>query len=465
MDIQAFRDLRTPAGRQALEAAARSDVTENGLLATASRLREEYPAELVSAALTQVRLRARARAKFGADAAAMYFTQAGLEQSTRASVADHRARRFAAYLGATGNTASGNGPSGNGPSGNGAGSSPDVHRVLELGCGIGADLIARARAGCHGVGVELDPLTAEVARANVAAFGLEDLASVRAGDATGEDPRGYAALFADPGRRTARGRIFDPRSYEPPLDTVLAMARRVPAACVKVAPGIPYEALWGTADPEHDAPPPERGAPAPERRGVVPASAGGPLEAEWISVGGEVKEAALWLGGLAGDAARRATLIPSGPGENRTLTPEPGLGDPPVGDWGRFLYEPDGAVIRAHLVAEVAARVGGRLADPRIAYITSDALEPTPFATAYEIEDVLPFSVKRLRGELRRRGVGTLTIKKRGSAVDPERLRHDLGFGRRASGRAAAGGGAAALTLVLTRVGRAPVALLTTPAR
>ncbi|MBG6086484.1 THUMP-like domain-containing protein [Actinomadura viridis] len=433
MDIQAFRDLRTPAGQQALEAAARSDVTENALLATASRLREEYPAELVSAALTQIRLRARARAKFGTDAAAMYFTQAGLEQSTRASVAAHRARRFAAYLGA---------------SGNGAGPSLDVHRVLELGCGIGADLIARARAGCQGEGVELDPLTAEVARANVAAFGLEDLASVRVGDATGEDPRGYAALFADPGRRTARGRVFDPRSYEPPLDTVLAMARSVPAACVKVAPGIPYEALW-------DAPGPEHG---------VPASAGGPLEAEWISVGGEVKEAALWLGGLAGDAARRATLIPSGPGEVRTLTPEPGLGDPPVGDWGRFLYEPDGAVIRAHLVAEVAARVGGRLADPRIAYITSDALEPTPFAAAYEIEDVLPFSVKRLRGELRRRGVGTLTIKKRGSAVDPERLRHDLGFGRRASGRAA-GGGAAALTLVLTRVGRAPVALLTTPAR
>ncbi|MFI0357799.1 SAM-dependent methyltransferase [Actinomadura sp. 9N407] len=438
MDIQGFRGLLTPDGQAVLAAATGSDVTESGLLATASRLRERHPAELVSAALTQVRLRERARAKFGPDAGAMYFTRAGLEQSTRASVAAHRARRFAGYL-------------------------VPGDRVLELGCGIGADLIARARAGRTGEGVELDPLTAEVARANLAALGLDDLASVRAGDATAEDPAGYAAVFADPGRRTTRGRVFDPRSYEPPLDTILDLAGRVPAGCVKVAPGIPYEAIW----PEGDA----GGSGAIGSVGGRGAGEGGAgTEAEWISVGGDVKEAALWIGGLAGDVRRRATLIPAGldrgddPGGDReaegivTLTPEPGLGDPPVGGWGRFLYEPDGAVIRAHLVAEVAAGVGGRLVDPRIAYITSDTLVRTPFAAAYEIDDVLPFSLKRLRAELRRRDVGVLTIKKRGSAVDIDRLRRDLGFGRRGPG------GDAELTVVLTRVGDDPVALLTRPA-
>jgi SAM-dependent methyltransferase len=461
MDLEAFVCLRTPAGRAVLNAAMRADLTESGLLATATRLREEYSPGLVRAALTQARLRARARAKFGTDAAAMFFTQAGLEQSTRASVADHRARRFAARL--------------------------PGRPVLDLGCGIGADLIARARAGCPGEGVERDPLTAEVARANLSALGLDDLASVREGDALAQDPSGYAAVFADPGRRTARGRVFDPRSYEPPLDAVLALARRVPAACVKVAPGIPHEAIWGPEGIE----------------------AGGPVEAEWISVGGDVKEAALWLGDLAeppperpegggsflpggvggrpptgarpperpegggsflpggvggrpptGAQPRRATLIPASDGESVTLTPDPDLGDPPVGGWDRYLYEPDGAVIRAHLVAEVAALVGGRLADPRIAYITSGTLVPTPFAAAYEIQDVLPFSVKRLRAELRRRGTGTLTIKKRGSAVDIDRLRRDLGFGRRSPG--GDGGG---LTLVITRVGRDPIALLAAPAR
>lgn len=402
MDIASFQALTTPSGQALLGEASGLDVSEDGLLTTASKLRERHDPGLVSAALTQVRLRRRARAKFGVDADRMYFTQAGLEQATRASVALYRARRFAEKL-------------------------PGA-RVLELGCGIGGDLIARARMGLAGEGVELDPLTAEVARANIAAQGLEDLVSVRVGDATKEDLHGFGAVFADPGRRTARGRVFDPRAYEPPLDVVLNLACRAPAACVKVAPGIPHEA--------------------------VPDGA----EAEWVSVGGDVKEAALWLGELAGDVGRRATLLTSDHDPQVcTLTPH-GLGDPDVRSWGRYLYEPDGAVIRAHLVAEVAELVGGALADPHIAYVTSDRLCCTPFASVYEVEDVMPFSVKRLRAELRRRGVGVLTVKKRGSAVDVDRLRRELGFAGRRAPR-----DAPELTVVVTRVGRNPVALLTRP--
>ncbi|WP_301175473.1 class I SAM-dependent methyltransferase [Actinomadura geliboluensis] len=401
MDIASFRALRTPSGQALLGEAAAADVGDDGLLATATRLRERHDPALVAAALTQVRLRERARAKFGPDADRMYFTQAGLEQSTRASVAAYRARRFADRL--------------------------DGARVLDMGCGIGADLIARGRAGLTGEGVELDPLTAEVAQANVTEFGLD--ASVRVGDVTEAALDGFDAVFADPGRRTARGRVFDPRSYEPPLDVVLDRAQKVPGACVKVAPGIPHEA--------------------------VPDGA----EAEWVSVHGDVKEAALWLGSLAGDVGRRATLLSSDTDPQVwTLTPQVSDG-PDVRSWGRYLYEPDGAVIRAHLVGEVAELVGGGLADPQIAYITSDRLVPTPFASAYEIEDVLPFSVKRLRAELRRREIGVLTVKKRGSAVDVDRLRRDLGFAGRRPGH-----GAAEATLVVTRVGRDPVALLARPA-
>ncbi|REE98187.1 class I SAM-dependent methyltransferase [Thermomonospora umbrina] len=402
MDLEGFEELLGAVGQAVLVEAAGADVGEAGLLRTASRLRERWPAGLVAAALTQVRLRERAREKFGDDAARMYFTPAGLEQATRGPVAAYRAERFARTLTGGG-------------------------RVLELGCGIGADLVARGRAGVPGVGVELDPLTAAVARANVEALGLRDVASVRRGDATLEEPEGFAAVFADPGRRTARGRVFDPRAYEPPLDAVLELAGRVPAGCVKVAPGIPHEA--------------------------VPAGA----EAEWISVAGDVKEAALWVGDLAGAVRRRATLL-DGRGRVRTLVPDDALGPPPVRPWGRYLYEPDGAVIRAHLVAEVAAAVGGWLADEHIAYVTGDTPVDTPFASAYEIDEVMPFSLKRLRAELRRREVGVLTIKKRGSAVDVDRLRRDLGF----AGKGRRHGGTE-LTVVLTRVGRAPTALLARP--
>jgi SAM-dependent methyltransferase len=402
VDIAAFEGLLTPGGQALLGEVGAADVDERALLATASRLRTRHPPELVGAALTQVRLRVRARVKFGTEADRMYFTPAGLEQATRASVARHRARRFAAHLAAH--------------LGDRAGT------VLDLGCGIGGDLLARGRAGCRGVGVDLDPLTAAVARANLAAFGLQDSASVRAGDAVAQDPQGHAAVFADPGRRTARGRVFDPESYEPPLTTVLGLAGVAPAGCVKVAPGIPHD--------------------------LVPPGA----EAEWISDGGEVKEAALWLGGLSGarpdTTLRRATVLREG-AEAATMVADAGLGPPPVTGWRRYLYEPDGAVIRAHLVGEIAATLDGALADPRIAYITSDTLRATPFARAYEIHDVLPFSVKRLRAALRARDAGTLTIKKRGFAADIERLRRDL---RPAGSREC--------VVVLTRVGDAPMALI-----
>ncbi len=157
-------------------------------------------------------------------------------------------------------------------------------------------------------------------------------------------------------------------------------ARTAKYAAIKIAPGIPHEAV-------------------PEE-----------AEAEWISDQGDVKEAVLWFGTAPGTV--RATLLP-GPRELHTADPLP---DPEAGPVGRWLYEPDGAVIRAHLVAEVAEQLDGRLIDPTIAYITADELRATPYATAYEITDVLPFGLKKLKALLRERGVGILTVKKRGSA-------------------------------------------------
>ena len=125
----------------------------------------------------------------------------------------------------------------------------------------------------------------------------------------------------------------------------------------------------------------------------------------------------------------------------------------PVGPVGGFVYDPDGAVVRAHLVAEFAASVGGRIADPTIAYVYADAPTVTPFGRCYAVDEVMAFSLKRLRAALREREVGRLEIKKRGSALRPEQLRRDL---RPAGGNAA--------TIVLTRVAGAPTVLLCRPA-
>ncbi|MGP3999236.1 THUMP-like domain-containing protein [Streptomyces sp. 8N706] len=386
--LDSFSALLTDEGRALL--ADLRDYEPAHELATATRLRREHPAELVSSALGQARLRQRAVAKFGAeDAAAMFFTPDGVEQATRTSVATYRAERFAAL---------------------------GVRRLADLCCGIGGDAIALARAGVEVLAVDRSPLTCAVARANAEALGLADLIEVRCADVAEVDTSRFDAVFADPARRGGRGRIFDPEAYSPPLSWAVGAARTAPYAALKIAPGIPHEAVPDDA------------------------------EAEWISDGGEVKEAVLWFG--TGPGTRRATLLP-GP---RTLTGA-GLPDPVPGPVGRWLYEPDGAVIRAHLVADVAAAVGGRLIDPTIAYVTADELRPTPYATAYEITDALPFHLKKLKALLREREVGKLTVKKRGSAVEPEELR-----------RKVKPQGPNAATVFLTRAAGAPTMLIGHPA-
>ncbi|MFJ3716989.1 methyltransferase domain-containing protein [Streptomyces sp. NPDC090057] len=382
--------LLTPEGRALLDEVRDTDPAHE--LAVATRLRRDHPAELVSAALGQARLRQRAVAKFGAeDAGRMFFTPNGVEQSTRASVAAYRAERMKG-LGVT--------------------------SVADLCCGIGGDAIALARAGIRVLAVDRDPLTAAAARANAEALGLAGLIEVREADVTDVDTGGHDAVFVDPARRGGRGRVFDPEAYSPPLSWAVGAALKAPRAALKIAPGIPHEA--------------------------IPAEA----EAEWISDGGDVKEAVLWFGAGAPGTVR-ATLLP-GP---RTL-PGRGLPDPGVRPVGRYLYEPDGAVIRAHLVAEVAEDLDGGLIDPTIAYVTSDELHDTPYATAYEISDRLPFNVKKLKALLREREVGILTVKKRGSAVEPEELR-----------RKVKPQGPHSATVFLTRVAGAPTMLVGRPAR
>jgi hypothetical protein len=96
--------------------------------------------------------------------------------------------------------------------------------------------------------------------------------------------------------------------------------------------------------------------------------------------------------------------------------------------------------------------VAGGLVDEHIAYVTSDQAFATPFARGYEVLEELPFKEKPLRAALRLRGVGRLTIKKRGVDVVPEDLRRRL-----------APRGDEEATLVLTRVAGKGTALLVRP--
>jgi SAM-dependent methyltransferase len=414
VDLDQMAALRTPEGVSALTAA--TAVAGGDPLAAAAALRARGVApDLAASALTQAKLRRRARDKFGADADVMLFTRAGLEQATRAAVAARRAARLRAA---------------------------GVGTLADLGCGLGADAIAAARAGIRVYGIESDPATAALATANAAALGLAGSIEIRCADATSVDLSGVDAVFCDPARRRAGTgpgagrRVFDPAQYSPPWDFVAGLPARVPRTVLKLAPGIDHALL------PHGA------------------------EGEWVSVDGDVVEATAWCGPLAG-VPRRATVLRGGwsaglvrpglRGSRAHTSPAaeitgPGTAVAPVAPPRRFLYDPDGAVVRAHLVAEFAATVDGTLADPRIAYVYTDEPAATPYARCFEIEASLPFSLKRLRAALRERGVGRLEILKRGSALEPDRLRRDLRLA-----------GPASATLVLTRVADAPTALLCRP--
>jgi hypothetical protein len=286
--------------------------------------------------------------------------------------------------------------------------------VVDLTAGIGGDLVAFARAGLTTAGIDRDPLRVEMARANLAALRLGG--AVEVGDALELDVSPFATAYVDPARRGARGRTFRADDWTPPWTFVESLLTH--RACAKVAPGIPHS--------------------------LVPDD----VEAEWVSEAGEVKEAVLWSPALA-TASRRATVI--GRGGLATLTDEDDPGAE-VGGVGEFLYEPDGAVIRAGLVTAVAAGVQGHMVDRRIAYVTGDAAFHTPFARTYRVVEELPYREKQLRAALRDRNIGTLTIKKRGVAIAPEQLRKRLALR-----------GDETATVVLTRVAGEGTALLVEP--
>jgi SAM-dependent methyltransferase len=391
VDTEVVAWLCSAEGDAALAAAA--DLVGRGdpLAATTALRATGLDPDRAAAALTQATLRRQAEAKFGPDAHRMLFTRAGLEQATRAVVATRRAQRLVA-AGAT--------------------------RVADLGCGIGSDARAFARAGLRVLAVEADPTTAAIAAANL--VGTD--AVVEYHDATTVDLSDVDAAFCDPARRdAARGRrVFDPEAFSPPWSFVTALADTVARTVLKVAPGLDHA--------------------------LIPPGA----EAEWVSVGGDVVEAALWCGPLA-EHPRRATVLR---GDGSAVLTGSGTVQAPVGPLGRYLYDPDGAVVRSHLVAEFAATIDGTLADRRIAYVFTDEPVATPFGSGFEIVDRLPYGVKPLRAELRRRGIGRLEIRKRGVAVEPDRLRRELRLD-----------GPDEAVLVLTRIDDDPIALLAVKAR
>jgi hypothetical protein len=364
MQIETFRRLLAPAGQEALHAAQALQPREEDFLAHFQVLTRSYDVDLARAALEVAVIRRKAASKFPF-AEKLYFTREALEQASSWEIATYRAKRFRPF-----------------------------ERLADLGCSAGSDSLALAGEALT-VGIDLDRLRLAMAQANARAMGLDPRMTFAQADLRNPLPlylgdRGLG-LFFDPGRRAGGKRLRSVREYEPPLAVIRDWLRACPALAVKISPGVnltEVEALEA--------------------------------EIEFISLAGELKEAVLWFGSLK-STERRATLLPGG----HILTEAPGASIE-VREPGAFLYEPDPAVMRAGLVQTLGWQLGGWQIDADIAYLSCDRPVETPFARHWAVEDWFPFSLKRLRAYLRERKVGRVTVKKRGSPLQPEELIHEL---------------------------------------
>ena len=413
--------LLTAQGQELLARLAAPAAAATPAFALAERLRREYPADLVAAAMAQQELRRAAGAKFSR-AAEMLFTRAGYEQSSSETIARYRAARL-----------------------------KDAPRVADLCCGIGGDLIALAAASAV-LAVDRDATHARLALHNAAVYDVADQVRAVVADVRDVVLTGIDAVFIDPARRSgpgtasaptvppsavppstvppSTGRRFRPGASEPPLDWCTALTAQVEAVCIKAAPGLPEDQI-----------PPG-------------------WEAEFIAESRDLKEAVLWSPGLATappDGARgprRATVLaPSESGRARscdTLVARAGA-PVPLREPGEYLLDPSPAVTRAGLVEDLARVLGNDTAkiDPQIAFLTLDRDVRTPFARTLLVQYSAPWNEKSFAKRLRELGIGAVDIRRRGLAGDVDQIRRRL----KLSGKTRA-------TVVITRVSDKPWGLI-----
>lgn len=336
----------------------------------AQKLRRNATPELAAAAVEQVRLRRRAATKFS-QAAVLWFSPGLLEQSSGEVVARHRAHRYAPW------------------------------QNLQIGdycCGMGGDAVMLAETASV-VAVDRDPLALALTRANAEVLGLADRFRFIRGELPNAAPT-LPAAWVDPGRREA-GRTRKLDAISPTLAEVLALLPTTPNLGIKLSPA--------TSDAELDT-----------VIGTIP------HEREFLSVDGECRELAVWIGELAkrpegAQSPRRATLLPSGIEISGVPLPYPEVRKP-----GAWLLEPDTAVIRAGLVGNLARELEAWPVDPRLSYLSADQPVMSPFVRCYRIDAPDPFSGKALAARLRSLGAGDVVLKTRGSVLQPEAVRHQL---------------------------------------
>jgi len=349
-----------------------------------------HDAEVIVEVVNQVALRQKARQKLGPIADSLLLTRQGVEQSSRFDVAKYHARKLGS-----------------------------LKSVTDLGCGLGIDSIAFAETGSTVVAVEKDEVTAKFASRNLARFPTAVLHRSAAEDFDVKTE----GVFLDPARRdlAASGRsrkLLSPEDFSPSIGFAFQQLSRVPGG-VKLSPALPHEMVSDR------------------------------FEATWFSHRGDLVELSQWSTHPQQFGKRFAVMI-DGETELKFTGDEFEAG---VSSLDEYVYEPDPALIRSHLLGAFALEQGLGLLSQGIAYLTGGERK-SPWLKGYKLIAELPLDEKAISRYLSERSIGSLEIKKRGVDVDPQLMRKRLKLK-----------GSGAATLIATKVSGARKALVCEPIR
>ena len=338
---------------------------EGNELSIQRQLRAEFADDLVRGALLLRDLRKRAAAKFSRPAA-MWFDRTGLEQSTSEPVARHKAARFPAGV-----------------------------AVADLCSGIGADSLALAE-NHHVTAVDTREAAGLMAAWNASAYGVGENLATHVGMVEGIALDGRP-FHIDPDRRPGGQRSLRIEDHQPGLEFLQALASHPAGGAIKLSPASNFG-------------------------GKFPG-----CEIELISIGGECKEAVVWCGPLRTDTDWRATVLSSDSSRSAdSLAGDPWQAVSEQSPLGRYLYDPDPAVVRAGLVDVLCERIGLKRLDREEEYLTADEPIASAFVQQFEVLALLSNNDRDIRNWFRQANCGQVEIKCRRIPVTPEKVRKHL---------------------------------------
>ena len=356
------RWLTSPAASPYLQRAAQES---SKLVQLARSLRKDLSADRVNLIWEQTALRRLAREKFSL-AERMFFLRTLLEQSTEERIAVYKGQRF-----------------------------PASEQISDLCCGLGGDMIGFAHHG-RVVGIDRNPTATILAAANCHVYG-NDLAVTKVATVEEYCHEASGLWHLDPDRRSTGNRTTQHQFLEPGIEFIDRLRGQTADGAVKLAPATVSPAHWESI-----------------------------AELEWIGSRRECRQQVAWFGSLAKlPGARRATVIDP-QGEACSVTGRTDEEFPVYSGIGKFVCEPHAAVLAARLTGTLANQHALSAISSRLAYLTGDKPVNTPLLATFEVVDVLPFDLRRLKAALHARNVGRLEIKTRGVDVVPDELRKKL---------------------------------------